>query len=306
MHPIPANPFNFDDLDDTSLVPTGKTARELKGDHAKTDVAAGISMGTGRSVERVVNQVAMFPCSKCRGSGRFISWAHRDCGPCNRCKGTGKQKTDPQKAVARKRAAAQFKLSQQQAWIESHKFEWDWIVANRTRFGFAQAMSDEVGKYSRLTDGQITAVRNCIDKEGRRAKERAERKPDVDVAGVGFDRMVKAFAAAKVSGLKHPKFQVANFKFSLAKETSANAGCLYVKRDGIYIGKVTSAGGFFAGRDATDHDKAEVARIGADPLGAAVMHGKQTGHCSCCGRLLENKESVELGIGPICRQKWGL
>lgn len=30
MHPIPANPVNFDDLDDTTLVPTGKTARELK------------------------------------------------------------------------------------------------------------------------------------------------------------------------------------------------------------------------------------------------------------------------------------
>ena len=32
----------------------------------------------------------------------------------------------------------------------------------------------------------------------------------------------------------------------------------------------------------------------------------KTGNCSCCGRHLENKESVELGIGPICRSKWGL
>lgn len=33
--------------------------------------------------------------------------------------------------------------------------------------------------------------------------------------------------------------------------------------------------------------------------------GRRTGTCSCCGRLLTNPESVELGIGPICREQWG-
>lgn len=306
MHPIPTNPVNFDDLDDTSLVPTGKTARELKGDHAKTDTAAGISMGTRRSVDRVINQVAMFKCSKCRGSGRFISWAHRDCGPCNQCKGTGKQKTDPEKAVARKRAAAQAQSARQQAWIESHKAEWAWINESRARFDFAQAMFEAVNKYGALSDGQLNAVRNCIQKSAERAKERAERKPDVDVAGAGFSRMLTAFESAKAAGLKHPKFRVEDYTFSPAKALSTNAGCLYVKRGSEYVGKITSAGGYFASREATAQDRITIARIGADPLAAAVMHGKQTGHCSCCGRLLENKESVELGIGPVCREKWGL
>jgi len=41
-----------------------------------------------------------------------------------------------------------------------------------------------------------------------------------------------------------------------------------------------------------------------DPLAAAIAYGRETG--SCCGRELTNKVSIDLGIGPICREKWGL
>jgi hypothetical protein len=52
--------------------------------------------------------------------------------------------------------------------------------------------------------------------------------------------------------------------------------------------------------------EAQLLAIAADPLAAAVAHGKATGVCSCCSRELTNKVSIELGIGPICRAKWGL
>jgi hypothetical protein len=39
---------------------------------------------------------------------------------------------------------------------------------------------------------------------------------------------------------------------------------------------------------------------------AAVRYGRQTGRCSCCGRELTNKASIDAGIGPICASKWGL
>lgn len=134
----------------------------------------------------------------------------------------------------------------------------------------------------------------------------AERKPDASVAGAGFTRIIAAFGAASAAGLKHPKFTVAAYVFKPAKAHSTNAGCIYVTRAGTYLGRITAEGGYFATREATAEDRAEVARIGADPLAAATMHGKATGSCSCCGRALENAESVALGIGPICRAKWGL
>lgn len=36
-------------------------------------------------------------------------------------------------------------------------------------------------------------------------------------------------------------------------------------------------------------------------LDQAAEYGRRTGVCACCGRDLTNKESIELGIGPICR-----
>lgn len=72
VRPVSAlTPDEWDDLDGTSLVPTGKTAQELDhGPHAKTSVAAGVSLGTGHSTQKNVNQVAQFKCNACGGSGR--------------------------------------------------------------------------------------------------------------------------------------------------------------------------------------------------------------------------------------------
>jgi hypothetical protein len=44
----------------------------------------------------------------------------------------------------------------------------------------------------------------------------------------------------------------------------------------------------------------------ADPLAASIAYGRRTGQCSICGRLLENAESIERGIGPICAGNFGL
>jgi hypothetical protein len=304
----PNTPISFDDLDDASLVPTGKPAREL--DKAYIDSAARIGIGSRASVEENRNQVAQFDCGKCRGSGKFYSYTGRLVGPCHKCKGTGKLKTDPVRAEKRRAAKAKKVHDEREAraaaWIAEHAAHAAWIEANAGRFDFARAMRDAVNQYGSLTSAQFAAIDRCMQKDVQRAKERAERKPDANVAGEGFSRMLTAFATARVSGLKSPKFRVGEYKFIPAKQSSANAGCLYVLRGAEYLGKINGAGSFFASREATEQDKADIARIGADPLAAAVMHGKQTGNCSCCGRLLENEESVSLGIGPICRQKWGL
>ncbi len=166
------------------------------------------------------------------------------------------------------------------------------------------------GKYGSLTDGQLAAVRRNIERDTQRQAERAAKPADVALGGAGFARMLAAFTAAKASGLKRPVFQVADYCFSPAKEGGSNSGCIYVKRgreySAPYLGKITADGGWFASRDATAEDKTKVAEICSDPLAAAVMHGKETGQCSCCNKHLENEESVQLGIGPICRRKWGL
>ena len=45
--------------------------------------------------------------------------------------------------------------------------------------------------------------------------------------------------------------------------------------------------------------------IAADPKAAAAAYGHLTGSCGVCGRHLEDKDSIERGIGPVCWGKFG-
>jgi hypothetical protein len=49
----------------------------------------------------------------------------------------------------------------------------------------------------------------------------------------------------------------------------------------------------------------ELALICADPAQSMAAYGKLVGKCGACGRPLEDKESVERGIGPVCAKKLG-
>lgn len=189
-------------------------------------------------------------------------------------------------------------------WADTHEPEMQWIARNESSFDFAKSMRVAVGRFGSLTDNQLAAIRKCMAREV--AKQAAQAQPQVNVAGAGFSRMAIAFDAAKTSGLKYPKFIVGSFVFSLAGAASRNAGHVYVKRQGTYIGKISATGDFHASGDATAQDHIDLADICRDPLAAAVAHGQKTGRCSCCGRELTKGESVERGIGPICAEKWGL
>jgi hypothetical protein len=303
----PPSPVSFDDLDDTSVVSTGKSAREL--DRAHVDTAAGISMGTRRSTERVVNQVAQFDCEQCRGSGTWYpsnpNSSHPG-GPCRKCKGTGKLKTDYATRMARKRGREQAVEERKAAYILAHEAEFQWCAARMGHFDFARAMMTALGQYHEWTPNQLAAIRKCIAADEARAKEWAAAPPTAQVAGGGFDRMLKAFAAANASGLKNPKFRVGDYAFKPAKPGSKNPGCVYVTRGDTYLGRITAQGAYFESRDSSPADRARIELICKDPFAAAVLHGQQTGRCSCCGAELTNPESIKLGIGPICRSKWGL
>lgn len=309
---------SWDDLDDTSLVPTGKTAHELgrpgsdrpgPDQFAKTDVASGVSLGSRASTTKQVNQVVMFKCDACHGSGRFVRGYHNpvDYGPCNKCKGTGKLKTDPETRAKQKKARAKSKDARKREYMDAHLAESSWVINAAGRFNFARSMLQAVEQHGSWTDGQLAAIRRCMARDEERAREAAVQTAP-QMAGAGFERMLAAFAAARTAGLQRPKLRVGDFTFSLASERSKYAGqALFVKHneDG-YCGRIDLASARFIMVPSHAARLPAVEQICRDPLAAAVAHGKQTGKCSCCGLTLTNEESVRLGIGPICREKWGL
>ena len=124
------------------------------------------------------------------------------------------------------------------------------------------------------------------------------------LSALDVSAIATAFAAARGAGIKSPKLRLDTFVFSRAPDTGHNAGAIYVKQDGEYLGKVTD--GLFRPTLACEPaTKARVIAVASDPHNAAKAYGAKTGSCSCCGRELTNGESIALGIGPICRDKFG-
>lgn len=52
--------------------------------------------------------------------------------------------------------------------------------------------------------------------------------------------------------------------------------------------------------------KRAVAAFNEDPAAAAKLSGQLTGECCFCSRVLETRESVSAGYGPVCAERFGL
>jgi hypothetical protein len=156
------------------------------------------------------------------------------------------------------------------------------------------------GKFVGFT-GRV--VGNCFacDGTGLRPIEGPKAGTTVSVAAIAT-----AFASAREQGIKRPKLRLDGFVFSRAPDHGSNAGSIYVtdRASREYLGKVTD-GRFYGSRACDDPTRERVVAVASDPHAAAKAYGARTGECSCCGRELTNAESIELGIGPICRDKFG-
>ena len=256
------------------------------------------------------------PCPKCRGTGSFTSWSGRTVGPCFICKGTGTHtfKTKPEyreKARAgaqkRKQAKVMETLDKAAAWKAENADLAKWLeTASLRGFNFAISLSQALLTYGHLTENQIAAARKCIAKDAEfAAKRQAEQEARaVNAPAVSVESIETALNTAKGNGLKSPKLRLADFTFSLAKATSKNAGAIYVKDGGEYLGKI-AGGKFFAVRECGAEREAKVAEVASKPADAAVAYGRMTGSCACCGRELTDPESVARGIGPVCATHFG-
>ena len=244
-----------------------------------------------------------YPCGQCGGTGLYAGVrVHQEKTKCFACRGKGYFKTDPrklekarqQRAKKKADAIADAQATNAQTAIYASVLD----MASWNDLAASLVTQHQAGRV--WSEKQIAAIESMITRmEERRAQKAAEAQA-VDLSGI-----VDMFMHAKTSGYKRPVYRAEGIKISLAPENSPNAGALYVKTEnGDYIGKV-SDGKFFATRDATDEHKLAIETIANNPRDAAIKYGRQTGSCACCGRALSNKQSIELGIGPICANKWG-
>ena len=166
--------------------------------------------------------------------------------------------------------------------------------------GFASSLVRQYDSKGDLSVPQWQAAEKMFAKMDANKARKDALTTKVDVS-----KVETLFATAKANGLKRPQFRADGITMSLAGPRSRNAGAIYVKQSGAYMGKIMG-GVFSPSRDADQTVADTIAKVAADPLGSAVQYGRDTGICACCGRTLTDPQSIAAGIGPICQTKWGL
>ena len=164
---------------------------------------------------------------------------------------------------------------------------------------FAKSLVDQVASKGSLSDKQLFAASAMLTKIKANKAERESNMISVDVS-----RILAVLDKADPA-MKTPKIRVGDFVFSKPAPHSKNAGSVYIKQLGEYIGKVT--GGYYLPVGNVSKDTiAEIQEICKDPMESAVAYGRRTGNCAVCARELTVKESIDRGIGPICADKLGV
>lgn len=195
-----------------------------------------------------------------------------------------------------------------------------WIEAKAASFDFAASMFAAVVRFGDLTERQAAAVDRCAARDQDRAQQVSQPR---QMLSATFPRIRAAFDAVVLGGARKAQITVGNINLSLAPSTGRNAGALYVKDAGIYVGKIvgTASGPvFYPTREAPADLVERLLVIEADPTGAVRDQAARTAAmlaqaqaegrpislpCGCCGITLTDPVSIARGIGPICASKWG-
>lgn len=264
-------------------------------------------------VKKVKKDRPTFPCQSCAGTGNYLNVrVHQEKEHCFSCGGRGffyTSEADRHKKSANRKQRKQNALeTAQAAMLEQHPDLRD-VLAAIAWSNMGQSFNEQFNTKGTLSDRQVDVARSILAKSIERDRERNEKREAERAARtveVDLSPIHKMFESARSKGLNKMAYRAASVKMTPAKATGNNPGAIYVKRinDGQYLGKVID-GKFLSVRECTQADRDAVLEIARDPFEAARLYGQRTGSCSCCGRELTNKASIDLGIGPICASKWG-
>lgn len=296
-------PFFNDSIDDLlgGPAPAQPTTRQLLQDEGFARIRATVPEFTDT-------------CPKCHGRGTFMSYTGRPLGRCFACKGKGSKtfKTSSADRARAREAAAQRKVNvAQENWdefVRNFPAESDVLVT-----GIAQTWGDgrwndicrdikgKVEKYGDLHAATMAMLGRAVERAAARAAQKAQvaQERQQAVAGVNVANIVDCFQRAQEAGLKRFSLRFDGVYFESDRRDPT---LIWVSQGGYGTAKYgrVQGGEFKPGRDINAEVIARIELISADPMAAAKAYAQLTSSCSVCGRHLENQDSVDAGIGPIC------
>lgn len=177
-------------------------------------------------------------------------------------------------------------------------------------FPFAVDLRNKLKQWGHLTPNQVAAAERCAR---RYVESLVATTKQVKLSSaskeVNVQFIIDAFERARVNGVRTPHLRLLGkdmkLDFSRAPDHGSNPGAIYVKSKGTnkYLGKILG-GRFAKSSDCSESEQDAVLVACSNPEQAAIAYGRRFGSCSVCGRELTNHESIDLGIGPTCRERF--
>lgn len=179
-------------------------------------------------------------------------------------------------------------------------------IASLTEYenAFLYNMAEAYGKYQRFTPGQAKGILNWWRAQVQRSTDKAETGANVVPEPNGLD--LSSIPSGYYADPLHNEGEATSrLKVRINKVDKGNwSGWIFVN-DGAHYGQGQKYGAQRPGQTYKGKCADVLARIVADPAAAMRAYGKLTGTCGNCHRPLEDKDSVEYGLGPVCREKLG-
>lgn len=182
----------------------------------------------------------------------------------------------------------------------------DWW--NNTDYDFAISLRKSFLKNGKLSDKQLAAAKKCISKKVTKKNDvDTEQNDNIDQTGLlGIAELVSSMWRARRNGVKEPKMRLFaentsfNVVFDNDESSKYNNSIRVLSDDGQLLGRILGKK-FYKSYYTPDDVANQIIETCSNANKSAISYGRRTGSCSCCGRPLNNEESVRLGIGPVCR-----
>lgn len=144
------------------------------------------------------------------------------------------------------------------------------------------------------------------------AMERVAPKPaPAPLSPVGQLGPIVAMMTTAAKTLRHPRVAFREVQLSIAGPRSKEPGTINVTSEGrwgerVWYGRITTGGAFHPARLCPESVATVLRDLASDPAGMVAAEGRKTGSCCFCRRVLSTDESLAVGYGPICADKFGL
>ena len=171
---------------------------------------------------------------------------------------------------------------------------------------FVTSVISQFDKRGSISEKQVSGLKKVVDRNVRWAAEKAAAPKPTTILLNGIALLMEHAAEQ----LKFPKVRLEGVTLSVAGPKASFPGAVNVTDGGPFgdnkwYGRIVD-GEFRPSRDNTTAVTHLLIAFNEDPSEVAREHGRKFSHCCFCATEITTKESLEVGYGPICADRYGL